>query len=130
MRSKPAPVSETTTERTPELHAGAEPHPRLAVAHVLIADSEDRSRAAREEQLRAAGFRVSVARTGFEAIVKASCHLPDIVLLDESLADIEPSETARLLQTCPVTAHIPVVRLSHGRRLPRRVLTGLTRVAM
>jgi CheY-like chemotaxis protein len=94
---------------------------------VLIADGNAVSRELREAQLRAAGVRVSVARTGFEAIVKASCQVPDVILLDDSLSDIEPAETGRLLTTCPMTAHIPVVRLVRGRRLPRRILTRLSR---
>jgi CheY-like chemotaxis protein len=94
---------------------------------VLIADADAVSREIREAQLRAAGVRVSVARTGFEAIVKASCHVPDVILLDDSLNDIEAAETGRLLTTCPVTSHIPVVRLLRGRRLPRRILTRLQR---
>jgi CheY-like chemotaxis protein len=109
--------------RRPTLAAGAVP----AAPHVLVADGNDRSRDAREQQLRTAGFRVSVARTGFEAIVKASCHVPDMILLDESLADIEATETGRLLTTCPVTSHIPVVRLLHGGPLPQRVLSRLKR---
>lgn len=86
------------------------------------------SRTERESQMRAAGFRVSVARTGFEAIVKASYHVPDLILLDDSLTDIEAAEIGRLLATCPVTAHIPIVRLSRGRRVPRRLLTDLRRL--
>jgi CheY-like chemotaxis protein len=95
--------------------------------HVLIADGDDRTRSAREHQLRLAGFRVSVARTGFEAIVKASCQVPDMILLDDSLSDIKATETGRLLTTCPVTSHIPVVRLLHGRGLPQRMLSRLRR---
>jgi len=94
---------------------------------VLIADGNAVSRELREAQLKAAGIRVSVARTGFEAIVKASCQVPDVILLDDSLSDIEATETGRLLTTCPVTSHIPVVRLLQGRRLPRRILTRLSR---
>ena len=96
---------------------------------VLIADGEDASRNVREAQLRAAGLRVSVARTGFEAIVKASCQVPDVILLAGSLNDIESMETARLLTTCSVTSHIPIVRLKRGGRLPDRILTRLRRVA-
>jgi CheY-like chemotaxis protein len=99
----------------------------IRVPLVLIADADAVSREIREAQLRAAGVRVSVARTGFEAIVKASCHVPDVILLDDSLNDIEAAETGRLLTTCPVTSHIPVVRLLRGRRLPRRILTRLRR---
>jgi CheY-like chemotaxis protein len=109
--------------KTTEARASSAPH-------VLIADGDDTSRSVREEQLRTAGFRVSVARTGFEAIVKASCHVPDVILLDDSLRDIEATETGRLLTTCPVTAHIPLVRLLQGRRLPQRMLVRLRRAAV
>lgn len=98
--------------------------------HLLIADPDTRSRDHRRTQLRGSGYHVTVARTGFETVVKACCHMPDMVLLDESLGESEVAETTRLLATCPVTAHIPVVRLGTGRRLPQRVLTRLQRAAV
>lgn len=101
----------------------------IAAPHVLVADGNAETRSVREAQLRAAGFRVSLARTGFEAIVKASCHVPDLILVDDSLSDIAAGETGRLLTTCPLTAHIPVIQLSKGRRVPQRVLTDLRRLA-
>lgn len=94
---------------------------------VLIADGDDTSRDVREAQLRRLGLCVSVARTAFEAIVKASCQLPDMILLVDSLSDIDATETGRLLTTCPATAHIPIVRLLRGRGLPRRMLMELSR---
>ncbi len=96
---------------------------------VLIADGDAVSRDIREAQLRTAGLRVSLARTGFETIVKASCQTPDVILLDDSLTGIEADDTLRMLRTCPTTAHIPVVRLHRGRRLPQRMLSRLRRVA-
>ena len=98
-----------------------------AMGHVLVADSDTASRERRQGQLLAAGYRVSVARTGFEAIVKATCHVPDLIILDDSLGDIEASETGRLITTCPVTAHIPIVKLTAGRRVPLRVFSRLRR---
>ena len=95
--------------------------------HVLIADADASSRQEREQHLRAAGARVLTARTGFEAIVKASCQLPDLIVLDESLGDVEVAETARLLTICPVTAQTPVLCLRTRRRVPLRVLAGLRR---
>ena len=90
----------------------------LALPLVLVADANSESLARRTHQLEGRGFRVAVARTPFEAIVKASWHLPDLILVDASLAD-GASEAADLLSTCPATAHIPIVRLRGGRRLPR-----------
>jgi CheY-like chemotaxis protein len=104
-----------------------EPAPAaLSLPLVLIADSDADSRARRAEQLRDRGFRVVLARTPFETIVKASCQLPDLILIDSSLTRDGVKETTELLSTCPATAHIPIVRLSAGRRLPPRVF-ALTR---
>jgi CheY-like chemotaxis protein len=104
----------------PTVHLTSEPdvHTR---GHVLVADGNDGSRERRRLQLESAGYRVSLARTGFEAIVKATCHVPDLILIDESISDIEADETGRMIRTCPVTAHIPIVRMARGRRVPARV---------
>jgi CheY-like chemotaxis protein len=90
----------------------------IALPLVLVADADATSCARRTRQLEARGFRVALARTPFEAIVKASCHLPDLILMDVSLGE---DEAAELLSTCPATAHIPIVRLRGGRRLPVRL---------
>jgi CheY-like chemotaxis protein len=93
----------------------------IALPLVLIADANPQSQQRRLRQLEDRGFRVAVARTGFELIVKASCRLPDLILVDGSLSDLDADETTKLLATCPATAHIPVVRVAAGRRLPSRV---------
>jgi CheY-like chemotaxis protein len=98
------------------------------VLHVLLADANTRTLAARAEQLLAAGLRVSMARTSFEAIVKATCSVPDLILLDGSLAGIDAAETGQMLTICPVTSHIPIVRLTPGRKVPQRVLAAARRV--
>ena len=117
LRTKDGPVA-----GIPSKANDAEP-----TCHVLVAGGDADSLQRRESQLRAAGYRVSLARTGFEAIVKASYHLPDLILIDDSITDIEAGETGRLITTCPVTAHIPIVRLAPGRQVPSRVFTRLRR---
>lgn len=96
----------------------------IAMPLVLIADADAQSRGRRAQQLTNRGYRVAVARTPFEAIVKASCNLPDLILVDASLGDAGARETAELLSTCPATAHIRIVRLVPGRRLPRRLFAA------
>jgi CheY-like chemotaxis protein len=110
--------AETVTAPVP---AGGE----LSPTHVLIVDGNTLSREDRLAELRATGLRVSSARTGFEAIVKASCQVPDVILIEESLPDMEASEAGRLITTCPVTAHIPVIPLDGGGALPARLLSIL-----
>jgi CheY-like chemotaxis protein len=97
----------------------------LPQAQVLVAACDEGVRDARQRQLTASGLRVRLARTGFEAIVKASCHLPNLILLDASLGAEEVDLTSQLLATCPTTAHIPVVRLTPRRRVPRAMLRSL-----
>ena len=94
----------------------------IALPLVLLADADAASRARRADQLQERGLRVAVARTPFEAIVKASCLLPDVILMGSSLGRDAAAETAELLTTCPSTSHIPIVRLAAGRRVPARVL--------
>ena len=104
------------------------PVERMSGLHVLVADP-GQTRSVREQQLLAAGHRVSVARTAFEALVKATFHLPDMILIDPKLPDIEVMETIGFLNTCPATAHIPVARLAPGRTVPQRVLAALRKLA-
>jgi PleD family two-component response regulator len=116
-------VSELPTA-SEETFAFAATSATLALPLVLIADADPVSRARRARELEDRGFRVALARTPFEAIVKASCHMPDLILVDASLGDVDVRQTTELLSTCPATAHIPIVRLRPGRRLPARVLVA------
>ena len=59
---------------------------------VLVADANPDSLNRRTRQLEARGFRVEVARTSFEAIVKASCHMPAFIVVDASLAGLDQHE--------------------------------------
>jgi response regulator RpfG family c-di-GMP phosphodiesterase len=120
-------LSELQTDAPVSLTLSPDEVRDVAVPLVLIADANPASRTRRSQQLEMRGFRVSVARTGFEAIVKACCHLPNFILMDESLGDDDVAETMTLLATCPATSHIPVVRLGPGRRLPVRMLSSVVR---
>lgn len=126
---KPNRMSQLPTNEQAVVGISTDAASASSVGHVLVADGDAASRQRRQSQLEAAGYRVSVARTGFEAIVKATCHLPDLIVIDESLADIEAEETGRLITTCPVTAHIPVVRVAPGRRVPARVFARIRATA-
>jgi CheY-like chemotaxis protein len=100
------------------------------VAHVLVAATDDLVRSVCDRQLTGAGLRVTFARTSFEAIVKASCHLPDLILLHRSLGLEQITQTSELLGSCPVTAHIPIVRLTSRRGDPRPLLQTLAETSL
>ncbi len=96
---------------------------------VLLASPNPELSKARASELGERGLRVHVARTGFEAIVKATCHLPGVILLDASLGAEAVEETTRLLAGCPITAHIPVMRVTSRRGVPARLLRTLAAAA-
>ncbi len=120
-------MSELQTETAVTITLSPDETPAHSSPLVLIADANPASRLRRGRQLETRGFYLAFARTGFEAIVKASCLLPDFIVVDESLGEDEVSCTTELLATCPSTAHIPVVRLGPGRRLPTRMLSSVVR---
>ena len=113
-------MSELQTVETANLPARAQA-PDVTLPLVLVADADRGARSRRTRQLQHRGFRVAVARTLFETIVKASCHLPDLILVGASLGEQQARETTELLSTCPATAHIPIVHLSRGARIPPRL---------
>jgi CheY-like chemotaxis protein len=84
---------------------------------VLIVDDYDDGREMYAEFLEHSGFRVTQARTGKEGMAKAQASLPDIILMDLSLPDIDGREVSRQLRKDVRTQHIPVVALT-GHSLP------------
>ena len=84
----------------------------LADALVLVVDDDARNRKLVCDVLLAAGLRTIVAETGQEAVALAAEHLPDVILMDLSLPDMDGTEVARILRDEARTAVIPVVLLS------------------
>lgn len=81
-------------------------------ALVLVVDDDVRNRKLVCDVLLAAGFRTIVAETGQEAVALTAEHLPDVILMDLSLPDMDGTEAARILRDEARTAVIPVVLLS------------------
>lgn len=79
---------------------------------VLIVDDNEKNRKLAESVLSAAGFRTLEAATGAEAVALAVEHLPDVVLMDLRLPDMDGTEAVRRLQGNPRTARIPMVAMS------------------
>ena len=79
---------------------------------VLIVDDSDRNRKLARDVLRMAGFRTLEAATGSGAIALAAEHLPDVILMDLRLPDLDGTEAARMLASEPRTSHIPIVAVT------------------
>jgi CheY-like chemotaxis protein len=119
----------TRTVRGGNPDATVRQRPDHAGCDVLIASSGAEGVQAHVRQLGDRGLRLKIARTGFEAIVKATWHLPRVILLDDSLGADTVAETTRLLAGCSTTAHIPVMRVTLQRDVAARLLRTLTAAA-
>ncbi len=86
--------------------------PAVAGLLVLIVDDNARNRKLAGEVLRAAGLRTVEAASGGEGIAVAAESLPDVILLDLRLPDMDGTDVARELRDGARTARIPVVALS------------------
>jgi PleD family two-component response regulator len=69
-------------------------------------------------------YEVATATRGEEGVAAARRRLPDVILLDIGLPDIDGYVVCSLLRASPRTSHIPVVFLSEKASLTDRV-TGL-----
>jgi two-component system cell cycle response regulator DivK len=79
---------------------------------VLIVDDSDRNRKLAGDVLRLAQFRTLEAATAAEGIALASAHLPDVILMDLRLPDLDGTEAVRMLRAEPRTSRIPVVAVT------------------
>jgi CheY-like chemotaxis protein len=81
-------------------------------ALVLIVDDNEQNAKLACDVLEAAGLSTMTAATAAEALALAHEHVPDVVLMDLRLPDLDGSEALRRLRVEPATAHIPVVALT------------------
>jgi two-component system cell cycle response regulator DivK len=81
-------------------------------ATVLIVDDNEKNMKLARDVLRLAGFRTLEAATGGESISLAREHLPDVILMDIRLPDMDGTAAARIIKDDARTAHIPVVALT------------------
>lgn len=81
----------------------------LTNRHILVVDDEERMVRFVRLNLEHDGFKVSEAYRGMEAIDKVRTLLPDLVILDVMLPDIDGFEVLRIIRE---TSSIPVIMLT------------------
>jgi two-component system, cell cycle response regulator DivK len=79
---------------------------------VLIVDDNEKNAKLARDVLRFAGFRTIEAGSGGTGFSLAVEHLPDVILMDIRLPDMEGTVVLRNLKEEPRTAQIPVVALT------------------
>jgi two-component system cell cycle response regulator DivK len=79
---------------------------------VLIVDDSEKNRKLARDVLRDAAFRTIESASAADGIALAAEHLPDVILLDLRLPDMDGTDAVRKLADAAQTARIPVVALS------------------
>ena len=79
---------------------------------ILVVDDEVLNRKLAGDTLKSGGFEVIEAEDGNEGIYLAKKELPDLVLLDLAMPDVDGIETCRRFKEIEKIKHIPIVMLS------------------
>lgn len=79
---------------------------------ILVVDDEPDAVELIGFNLKKAGFEVVTALDGAEALRSARMHLPDLVLLDLMLPEIDGLEVCKLLRRDPATSAVPIIMLT------------------
>lgn len=79
---------------------------------ILVADDDPSIQELIQLSLEAHGYRVIVASTGREAILKALSERPDLIILDILMPELDGYEIMRLLKSNEETKNIPIIVLT------------------
>lgn len=85
---------------------------RRAMKTILVVDDETALRINLCEMLTFEGFRVLEAVNGIEALALIQAHLPDLVICDVTMPNMDGFEVLTRLRRDPATAAIPVLLLT------------------
>src|SRR5262245_12455958 len=81
-------------------------------ARVLVVDDEPDAVELMTASLEGAGYEVLCAMDGMQALQQARTQLPDLILLDLILPDLDGFSICQILRCQPSTTHIPVILLT------------------
>jgi signal transduction histidine kinase len=85
---------------------------QASAAHILVVDDTLQNRLLAEVRLVGAGYRVSQASSGEEALAIFAAEPPDLVLLDVRMPGLDGFDTLTRLRTLPHGPDVPVVFLT------------------
>jgi len=87
---------------------GAKP----SLGFVLVVDDEEQNRSLLRDPLEARGYEIAEAENGMVALEKIAARLPDVILLDVMMPQMDGFEVCRRLKTDSRTAHIPILMVT------------------
>ena len=82
---------------------------RTKIPKILVVDDEERNVKLLSALCENLGYETLVARTGLEAIDQAKRHMPDVVLMDVMMPEMNGFEATEKLKQNTLTRHIPII---------------------
>jgi pilus assembly protein CpaE len=95
----------------------------VAGEHILFVDDEEQIRKLLSAWLTRHGFRVTIVNDGWEALKAIRSKLPDLLITDVNMPNMNGLELTRRLRSDHRTARLPIVMLS-ARKQASDVLSG------
>ena len=79
---------------------------------ILLAEDHETNVLVIRDYLESCGYQVFIARSGWEVISKVEDFIPDIILMDIQMPDLNGIDTARRLRADPRFATLPIIALT------------------
>ena len=79
---------------------------------ILLVEDNEENRDALSRRLARRGYAVVMAMDGAQAVAMAQSEMPDLILMDMNLPDIDGWEATRILKGASETQAIPVMALT------------------
>ena len=92
--------------------------------HILLVDDQPANLGVLREMLEARGYGVVLAPNGQVALRNATHLVPDLVLLDVNMPDLDGFEVCRRLKAEPRTADIPVVFITESKNRRNQIVSN------
>jgi CheY-like chemotaxis protein len=83
-----------------------------AVTKILLVEDNEMNRDMLGRRLQRSGFTVCFAVDGPSGVATARSEMPDLILMDVALGEMDGWEATRLIKQDPETANIPIIALT------------------
>ncbi len=93
----------------------------MAKKHLLLVDSDAKNLRVMEVSLRKAGFSVTTAVNGLDALEKVKISTPDLILCDTVMPELDGFAFCRQLKDNPPYAHVPFIFLTAEKSVDSKV---------
>ena len=94
------------------------------MAHILVVDDEVDVLTSIAQVLEDDGYEVSTADNGIKALAAMNQHLPDLLVLDITMPEMDGVEVCRRVRANPFTSRVPIIFLT-ARGRPTDIAEGL-----